>query len=71
MRIDGGLAMSVLHVEKLNVSFKNGKELMNVVTDLSFDIDAGESVALVGESGCGKSVTSLSLMRLLSRKLSI
>ena len=60
--------MSLLHVEKLNVSFKNGKELMNVVTDLSFDIDAGESVALVGESGCGKSVTSLSLMRLLSRK---
>lgn len=41
---------------------------MNVVTDLSFDIDAGKSVALVGESGCGKSVTSLSLMRLLSRK---
>lgn len=60
--------MSLLHVEKLNVSFKNGKKLMNVVTDLSFDIDAGKSVALVGESGCGKSVTSLSLMRLLSRK---
>lgn len=60
--------MSLLHVEKLNVSFKNGKKLMNVVTDLSFDIEAGKRVALVGESGCGKSVTSLSLMRLLSRK---
>ena len=60
--------MALLKVEKLNVSFKSGKELINVVTDLSFDIEAGKSVALVGESGCGKSVTSLSLMRLLSKK---
>ena len=58
--------MSLLHVEKLNVTFQTDHGPMNVVTDLSFDLEAGRSVALVGESGCGKSVTALSLMRLLT-----
>ena len=58
--------MSLLHVEKLNIGFQSGKGLLNVVTDLSFDIPEGQAVALVGESGCGKSVTALSIMRLLS-----
>ena len=57
--------MSLLEVNKLNIGFQGGDGLMNVVTDLSFDIEEGKAVALVGESGCGKSVTALSIMRLL------
>ena len=58
--------MSLLEVKKLNIGFQSGDGPLNVVTDLSFELEAGKSVALVGESGCGKSVTALSIMRLLT-----
>ena len=38
---------------------------MQAVDDISFNVNAGETFALVGESGCGKSVTALSIMRLI------
>ncbi len=56
----------LLRVEQLQVSFpatEKGKSL-TVVRDVSFEIRAGEFVALVGESGCGKSISALSLARL-------
>lgn len=64
---------SVLQVKDLSVAFgfdKNGKPRDGIVplqvTDrVSFDIAAGEFFALVGESGCGKSVTAMSILRLL------
>ena len=54
--------MSLLKVEGLIASLSNG---VHIVDDVSFSIQAGETFALLGESGCGKSMTALSLMRLL------
>ena len=56
---------SLLHIENLSTGFKSSDGYIPAVSDVSFDIMPGESVALVGESGCGKSVTALSILRLL------
>ena len=53
--------MSLLAVEKLTVGFPGHI----AVHESSFAVEAGETLALVGESGCGKSVTAFSVMRLL------
>jgi peptide/nickel transport system ATP-binding protein len=53
--------MSLLAVEKLTVAFPG----QIAVRETSFSIEPGETLALVGESGCGKSVTAFSVMRLL------
>ena len=54
--------MSLLKVENLITQLRNGTR---IVDDISFGILAGETFALLGESGCGKSMTALSLLRLL------
>ncbi|MGA2549590.1 MAG: ABC transporter ATP-binding protein [Burkholderiaceae bacterium] len=63
-------AAMLFEVEKLQVGFATESGFGNVVEDLSFILRAGETLALVGESGCGKSVTALSMMGLLDRKRS-
>ncbi|RAL26991.1 ABC transporter ATP-binding protein [Thermoflavimicrobium daqui] len=55
----------VLEVKDLQVSFKTYSGEVHAVRGVSFDLDEGETIAIVGESGCGKSVTSQTLMRLL------
>jgi peptide/nickel transport system ATP-binding protein len=55
----------VLAVEGLNTVFHTRRGLVRAVQDLSFTVQAGETLAIVGESGCGKTITALSLMRLL------
>ncbi len=55
----------LLDVQRLTTGFRNGRDEVIVVRDVSLRIREGETVALVGESGCGKSVTALSLARLL------
>jgi len=55
----------LLDVQGLVTEFKRGSSQIRAVSDVSFHINRREVVGLVGESGCGKSVTSLSLMRLL------
>ncbi|MFX4303303.1 ABC transporter ATP-binding protein [Alicyclobacillus tolerans] len=61
------MANSVLNVESLNVEFNMEGNYFHAVRDVSFKIEPGETLGLVGESGCGKSVTSLALVRLLTQ----
>lgn len=55
----------LLQVERLKTYFFTRRGLIKAVDDVSFDICQGETLALVGESGCGKSITSLSVLRLV------
>ncbi|KRQ13802.1 ABC transporter ATP-binding protein [Bradyrhizobium sp. DASA03076] len=55
----------VLEVKNLKTVFFTNSGLFKAVDDLSFTVKRGETLAIVGESGCGKSVTALSLMRLV------
>ncbi len=57
--------MSLLEVSALNVSFRTETNPIKVVSNLSFDIKESEVFGLVGESGCGKSLTALSVMGIL------
>jgi oligopeptide/dipeptide ABC transporter ATP-binding protein len=62
---DQRAAASLLAVEGLSVAFDTEQGERRVVEDVSFRVGPGETVGLVGESGCGKSVTAMSIMRLL------
>jgi peptide/nickel transport system ATP-binding protein len=55
----------VLEVSGLNTVFHTRTGLVHAVRDISFSVEAGETLAIVGESGCGKTITALSLMRLI------
>jgi len=57
--------MNVLTIEALTVNFYTQKGVVTAVNNLSLKMQKGKTLALVGESGCGKSVTSLSVMRLI------
>jgi peptide/nickel transport system ATP-binding protein len=57
--------MALLQIENLRTYFYPGPAVARAVDGVSLEIDAGETVAIVGESGCGKSVTALSILRLV------
>jgi len=57
----------LLEVEDLHVHFVTTRGVVRAVEGISYKVRPGETVALVGESGCGKSVSSLAIMRLLAR----
>ncbi|MGY4802383.1 ABC transporter ATP-binding protein [Teichococcus aerofrigidensis] len=58
--------MALLEIENLQTHFRTPDGGVNRAVDgLSFHVEAGETVAIVGESGCGKSVTSMSILRLI------
>lgn len=59
----------LLAVKDLRVQFQTEKGTLPALQNISFHIRKGETVALVGESGCGKSVTSLAIMGLLSKAM--
>lgn len=60
----------LLEVENLRVAFKKDKTYVDTLNNVSFSIKKGEMLGIVGESGCGKSVTSLSIMGLLPKGFS-
>jgi peptide/nickel transport system ATP-binding protein len=63
------IPVALLEVRDLTVVFqRRGERPFTAVDGVSFDVEPGQTVGLVGESGCGKSVTSLAIMRLLAKR---
>jgi oligopeptide/dipeptide ABC transporter ATP-binding protein len=58
--------VKLLEVRNLNTTFLTAAGVVRAVDGVSWDVEEGETVALVGESGCGKSVSALSIMRLVA-----
>lgn len=60
------MSETILEVKNLIVNFKTKKGIKKAVDDVSFSINRGEIFGIVGESGCGKSVTSMSILQLIN-----
>src|SRR5580700_461414 len=57
--------MPLLEIQHLSTVFPTEAGLAQAVNDLSISVDKGKVLGIVGESGCGKSITSLSILRLV------
>lgn len=60
--------MTLLEIKHLRTYFQTSKGLYKAVDDTSFDLNHGEALGLVGESGCGKTTCALSIVRLLPKE---
>lgn len=60
--------MKLLEVNHLHTYFKTGKGVLKAVNDVSFSLDYGEALGIVGESGCGKTTAALSICHLLPKE---
>ncbi len=68
MRMLGNEQSNVLQVRDLHVEVKTKNGAATLVQDINFELKRGEVLGLVGQSGCGKTVTSMSILQLLDRK---
>ena len=55
----------LLYVKNLGIKFNTNDGVFEAVNNISFKINKGESIGIIGESGCGKSVTAMSILKLL------
>ena len=55
----------ILEIHNLRTQFRTSAGIVKAVDGISYDVDEGETVAIVGESGCGKSVSAMSILRLI------
>jgi microcin C transport system ATP-binding protein len=60
---------AIVSIRDLHIGFKKGKDLNQVVHGISLDIIEGENLALVGESGCGKTVTAQAILQLIPKTI--
>jgi oligopeptide transport system ATP-binding protein len=67
IRHDAPVEPPLLSVRDLRVTFGSGDRTVHAVNGISYDLERGDTLGVVGESGCGKSVSSLALMRLLPK----
>ncbi len=63
--------MSLLEVKNLNLGFNLSKGFAQVLHDVSFSVEEGKMLALVGESGCGKTLSAMSILKLLPKNAQI
>ncbi len=63
--------MKILEIEKLNLGFNCENGFRQALYDVSLTLNRGEMLALVGESGCGKTVSAMSILRLLPKNAAI
>lgn len=59
------MSEKLLEVKNLKTYFYTDEGVVKSVDDVSFDVEKGKTLGIVGESGCGKSITSLSIMQLV------
>jgi oligopeptide/dipeptide ABC transporter ATP-binding protein len=65
-RTIGGTVPKLLEIENLQTQFFTSAGTVRAVDGISYDVNEGETIAIVGESGCGKSVGALSILRLIA-----
>lgn len=63
--------MSVLEVKNLNLGFNIENKFLNALFDVSFSLEKGQTLALVGESGCGKTMSAMSILNLIPKTAQI